>query len=118
MRVLMLEASARNDHAGPDERLDHGLVGVAFFALVIDDAFASKTGRRLRESSVFIHRIRNSRVQASGIQQRLVTHPNLEVFPTVPWRSVNKARANVIGYMVTRKKWDDEIISFVAKRMG
>ena len=38
MRILMLEPAARDQHAGLDQRLDHGLVGVALVALVGDDA--------------------------------------------------------------------------------
>ncbi len=34
MRILMLEAAAREQHAAFDQRLDDSLVGVAFLALV------------------------------------------------------------------------------------
>ena len=47
MRILMLEPAARDEHAGLDQRLDDGLVGVALLALVVDDALAGEA-RRVR----------------------------------------------------------------------
>ena len=54
MRVLVLEAAARDQHAGLDQRLDHGVVGVALLALVGDDALAGEAGRSLGETAVGI----------------------------------------------------------------
>ena len=48
MRILMLEAAARDDIAGFDQRLDHRLVGVALLAFVVDDALAGEAGRLRR----------------------------------------------------------------------
>src|SRR5437016_3202163 len=45
MRVLVLQPAACEQHAGLDQRLDDGFVGVALLALVGDDAFARKTRR-------------------------------------------------------------------------
>ncbi len=45
VRILMLEAAARDDVAGFGQSLDHGLVGVALLALVIDDTLALEARR-------------------------------------------------------------------------
>ncbi len=55
MRVLVLEAIAREQHAGVSQRLDHGLVGVALLALVGEHALAGEA-RRLRGEARRSHR--------------------------------------------------------------
>ena len=50
VRILMLEPAARDQHAGLDQRLDDGLVGVALLALVGDDALAGEARRLLGEA--------------------------------------------------------------------
>ncbi len=55
MRILVLDPAARDQHAGLDQRLDHGLVGVALLALVGDDALAGEAGRGFGEAPVGIN---------------------------------------------------------------
>ena len=57
MRILMLEPAARDQHAGVDQRLDHGLVGVALLALVGEHALAGEARRLLGERAVLIDRV-------------------------------------------------------------
>ena len=56
----MLQPAARDEVAGLDQRLDHGLVGVALFALVVDDAFSGEAGGLIGESSVLVDGVGNS----------------------------------------------------------
>ena len=59
MRILMLQAAARDDIAGLDQRLDHRLVGIALFAFVIDDTLAREARRSVGESAVFVDGVRD-----------------------------------------------------------
>ena len=68
VRILMLETAARDQHAGLDQRLDHGLVGIAFFTLVIDDALAGEARRGFGEGAVLVDGIRNRRIDATLFQ--------------------------------------------------
>ena len=52
VRILVLEPAARDEHAGFDQRLDDGVVGVALVALVVDDALALEARRVLGEAPV------------------------------------------------------------------
>ena len=65
MRILMLEAAARDDHAGFDQSLDHRLVGVALLAFVVDDALAGEAGGLFGESAVFVDGVRDGRIDAA-----------------------------------------------------
>ena len=57
MRVLMLQARAREQHAGVDQSLDHRLVGVALLALLGEYALAGKAGRMIGKPPISIDRI-------------------------------------------------------------
>ena len=50
----MLETATRDDVAGFDQRLDYGVVGVALFALVVDDALAGEAGSLIGEGAVLV----------------------------------------------------------------
>ena len=60
----MLEPSARDQHAGLDQGLDHRLVGVALLAFLGEDALAGEAGRLLGETAVGIDGVRDRRVDA------------------------------------------------------
>ena len=47
MRVVVPQPPARDQRVGLDQRRDHGLVGVAELALVVDDALALEAGASL-----------------------------------------------------------------------
>ena len=65
MRILVLEAAARDQHAGVDQRLDDGVVGVALFAFVGEHALAGKARRMIGERAVLVDGIRNNRIDAA-----------------------------------------------------
>ena len=60
----MLELSARDERARLDQRVDDGLVGVADFALVGDDALALEAGRLVGEGAVLVDRVGNARCRS------------------------------------------------------
>jgi hypothetical protein len=53
-----------------DQRVDHGLVGVAVFARFLsfknENFLAFKSGRFVREGTEFVYGVRNFRVSAEG----------------------------------------------------
>ena len=115
MRVLVLEPAARDQHVGVDQRLDHGLVGVALLALVVDDALAGEAGRRLGESAVFIDGVGNGRIDAALFQRGAVRRPDLEVLAAVSWRGVHKAGAGIVGHVIAGKQRDGEVVTLCRK---
>src|SRR5215469_7646212 len=104
MRVLMLELAARDQLVGLDERLDHGLVGVAFFALVCDDAFADKTWCLLGERAVLVDGVRNGAVDASRLQFARTRRPDIEILSAVAGRGMHEAGAGIVGDMLAREE--------------
>ena len=52
MRILMLQPSARDDVAGVSERLDDGVVGVAFVAVLFQHALAFEARRGFCQNAV------------------------------------------------------------------
>ena len=61
----MLQAPARDQHAGVDQGLDHRLVGVALLAFVGEHALAGEARRLLGEPAVGVDRIGNGGVDAA-----------------------------------------------------
>ena len=113
MRVLMLESAAGDQHAGLDQGLDYGLVGVALLALVGDDALAGEAGRGLGEAAVGIDGVGNSRVDATRPQLQ-GCGPNIEVFPAMSRRRVNKTRPRIGGDMIAVQQRDTKRVTEVA----
>ncbi len=54
MRILVLQSRARDQHAGVGKRLDHGFVGVALLALVVEHALAGEAGRLVGEGAILV----------------------------------------------------------------
>ena len=54
--------------AGFGQRLDHGLVGVALLALVVDDALAGEAGRGVGEGAVLVDGVGDGRIDAARFQ--------------------------------------------------
>ena len=115
MRILVLEAAARDQHVGVDQRLDHRLVGVALLALVVDDAFSREAGRGLGEGAVLVDGIGDGGVDAARFQRGLVLHPDVEVLAAVAGRGVHKAGAGVVGNVLAGEKWNNEIVTFATQ---
>src|SRR3954451_8208258 len=103
MRILMLEPPARQQHAGIDQRLDHRVVGVALFALVVEDAFAREARSLLGERAIFIDRIGNSGVDAARFERSRTRCPYVEVLSAVAGRGVDETGACVGGYVFAFK---------------
>ena len=65
MRILVLQAAARDECAGFAERLDDRVVGVALVALFGEDALALEARRVLGQHAVGIDGERDRRVDAA-----------------------------------------------------
>src|SRR5690606_26249436 len=100
MRVLMLEAAARNQHAGVGKGFDDGFVGVALLALVGNDATAGEARCLCREGAVLIDRVGNGGIDAVRLQRLRVGGPDFEVLAAVTRRRVHETGASVIGNVV------------------
>ena len=66
MRILVLEPAAREQHAGVDQRLDDGIVGIALFALVGEHTLACEAWSVIGECAVFVDGIGDRGVDAAG----------------------------------------------------
>src|ERR1019366_3935025 len=113
MRILMLEPAARQQHAGVDQRLDHGVVGVALFALVVDDALAGEARRLIGEGAVLIDGVGYGGVDVSQSQFASIRDPDVEVLTAVARRGVDETGTSVVGNMFAHKKRHSEFISTV-----
>ena len=96
----MLEPAARQQHAGVDQRLDHGLVGVALFALVVDDALAGEARSLIGQGAVFVDGVGDRGVDAALFQVTRIGGPDLEVLAAVAGRGMHKTGAGVIGDVI------------------
>ena len=117
MRVLVLEAAARDEHAGFDQRLDDGLVGVALVALVVDDALALESRRLLGEAPVGVDGEGDVGVDAARLQPRGVLHPDVEVLAPVAGRGVHESRAVLVRDVVAGEEGHFEVVSLPSQRM-
>ncbi len=111
MRVLMLQPSARQQHAALDQCLDDGLVGVAFFALVVDHALADKARGMVGEGAVLVDGIGDRGVDAAGFQLARIRHPDVKVLTAVAGRGVDEAGAGVVGDVVAGEKRHREFVA-------
>ena len=120
MRILMLEPAARQKLAGLDQRLDHGLVGVALFALVVDDAFAGEARRVIGEGAVLVDGVGDGGVDAARFQLARIRHPDVEVLAAVAGRGVHEAGAGVVGDVVAGQQRHREFVAAAEalQRMG
>ena len=94
-----------------DQRLDHCLVGVAEFALVVDDAPAFEAWRFLGEVAVGIDGERNVRIDAALAQGRFVGGPDFEVVSAVTRRCVHETRSCVLGDVLASEERDVKIVA-------
>ena len=116
MRILVLELAARDQRARRDQRLDHRLVGVAFLALVGEDALADEARRFDGEGAVLVDRVGNARVDLAR-RSRPARHPQLEVLATMARRGVDEARAGVVGDVVAREERDVTTVAEARQRV-
>ena len=97
MRILMFQAPARQQHTGVDQGLDHGVVGVALFALVVDDAFSREAGCLIGERAVLVDGVRDRGIDAARFQRACVRGPDIEVLAAVARRGVDETGAGVVS---------------------
>ena len=100
MRILVLEPAARQQHAGLDQRLDHGLVGVALFALVVDDALSGEARGLIGEGAVLVDGVGDGGGDAARLQLARIRRPDIEVLAAVAGRGMHEAGAGVVGDVV------------------
>ncbi|VCU10961.1 hypothetical protein RHODGE_RHODGE_04165 [Rhodoplanes serenus] len=113
----MLEFSARHQHAGVHQCLDHRLVGVALLALVGDDAAAREARRVLGEAAVGIDRVGDLRRDAALLQPASVRHPDVEVLAAVAGRGVDEAGAGAVVDMLAVEQRHREVVAHRLQRM-
>ena len=118
MRILVLQLSARDERARFDQGVNDGLVGVADFALVGDDALALEAGRLVGEGAVLVDGVGNAGVDAALLEQPGARGPELEVLAPVARRGVDEARARVFRHMVAVEQRNDKPVAARMKRMG
>ena len=118
MRVLMLEARARDDVAARRERRDHGIIRVALLALVGDDAFGlaiivarAEAGRLIGVEAVAIDRIGNDWRNAALLQCRAACAPDVEILAAMAGRGVDEAGAGVIRDVIAIQKRHGKFIT-------
>ena len=117
MRVLVLQPPARDEGAGLDQRLDDRLVGIALVPLVVEHAAADEARRIRGEEAVRVNGIRNARIDVPIAQHAIVGHPDVEVVAAVTRRSMDEARACVIGDMVAVEERHHEAVIRPKQRM-
>ena len=100
------------------KRVNDGLVGVAGFAFVVDDALALEAGRLVGEGAVLVDGVGNARIDAALLEQPRARGPKLEVLAPVAGRGMDEARARVFRDMVAVEQGNDEAIAVRMKRMG
>ena len=111
MGILMLQLAARDQVSRRQQFRDHGVVGVALFALVVDDALARKAWRLNGVIAVGVHGVGNFRIDAARDEVALVAHPHFKVVAAMAGGGVNKACARVVGDMVAVKQRHVEFIA-------
>ena len=96
----MLQAPARDQHAGIDQGLDHRLVGVALLAFFREHALAGEAWGLLGETAIGIDGVGNGRVDALRFELSLVGSPNIKIFAPMARRGVHKTGAGVLGHVL------------------
>ncbi len=118
VRILVLQAAARDERTGVGQRLDDGVVGVALVALVVEHALALEAGRVLGEDAVGIDGEGNGRVDAALFQLGAARHPDDVVVGAVARCSVHEAGARIVGDVIAVEQRHVEVVAERRKRMG
>ena len=113
MRILMLEATPRDHHAGRRQRLDHRFVCLALLTLVGDDALARKARRIGGERAVLVDGVGDCRVDApcAHLLRRLHRRPDVKVLAAMPRSGVHEARARIVSDVVTIQQRYVELVA-------
>ena len=107
----MLEAAARDDVAGLGQRLDHGVVGVALLALVVDDALAGEARRLFGEGAVLVDGVGNRGTDAARFERARIRGPDIEVLAAMAGRGVHEAGAGIVGDVIAGEQRHDEVVT-------
>ncbi|MGX0965828.1 hypothetical protein AB7M63_006277 [Bradyrhizobium japonicum] len=118
MRILVLEAAAREQLAAFDQRLDHGLVGIALLALVVEHALAGEAGGLCGVGAVLVDGVGDRGRDAARIELAGVGRPDVEVLAAVARRGVHEAGAGVVGDMLAGEQRHDELVTAAEPAQG
>jgi hypothetical protein len=118
MRILVLEPAAREQHAGVDQRLDHGLVGVALVARVGEHALADEARSVIGEAAVGVDGVGDRGVDAARAKLRSIAGPDVEVLAAMAGRGVHEAGAGIVGDMVAGEQRHGKIVTGVNALSG
>src|SRR3954454_12432505 len=88
MRILVLEAAAREQLAGLDQRLDHGFIGIALLALVVEHALAGEAGGLRGIGAVLVDSVGDRRRDAALIELAGIGHPDVAILAAMARRGV------------------------------
>ena len=111
VRILVLEAAARDERAGVGQRLDDGVVGVALVALLVEHALALEARRVLGQHAVGVDGERDRRVDAALLQLGAARHPDVVVVGAVAGRGVHEAGAGVVGDVIAVEQGHVEVVA-------
>ncbi len=118
MRVVVLQARARDQRAGIAQGRDHGLVGVAELALVVNHALAFEAGRVLGEEAGLIDRERDFGGDAARFERAAMLLEDFEVLGAVAGRGVDETRAGVGRDVRAGEQRHVEIVATPAQGVG
>ena len=113
MRVLVLQAPARDERAGGGERLDHRLVGPSVAALVVEDALPGEERDVGIIGGILRNRVRHF-PGAAGLEGGAVFDEGVVVVGAVPGGGVDEAGAGIVGDVVGLQDGNVEIPIAVA----
>src|SRR5206468_1839965 len=86
-------------------------IGVALFALVVDDAFSGEAGGLIGKGAVFIDGVGNRGVDAARLQRARIRGPDIEVFAAVAGRGMDKTGAGVVGDVIAFEEGDRKAVT-------
>ena len=118
MRVLVLQATARDKIPLIDERFNNRFIRVTLITLLGDDALAFKAGGFFGVDAVVVDGERDACVDAALGELAAIRHPNFKVFAAVRWGGVHEARTCVVSNVIAVEEGDLEIIAEMGERMG
>src|SRR5262249_53222865 len=104
MRILMFEATARDQHAARGQGFDYPLFDLRLLAGFGQNPLCGKTWRLLGEAAVGVDSVRYVRIDTGRGKLGRIGGPNIKVVATVPRRGMDKPGAGVFGDVIAGKK--------------
>ncbi len=118
MRIVVLMPRARDQRTGLGQGGDHGEIGIAELALVVDHALAFEARRVLGEEAGLVDGEGDDGVDAARFECGPIVLPHLEILGAVARRGMNEASAGVFGDMLAGEQRHVEIVAAAAQRVG